>query len=109
MTLEVILYQSSSTAWRPISQKDKGIFNIEPNSGEFCMSFDDFKKHFTDVTICSISENELASDDTGQFLFKKKRVINICFSIMQKQSHVNTYRFQRIIVIIIINRDYFQS
>lgn len=31
--------------------------------GEFWMSYDDMKKHFTDFEVCSVSVDELYEDD----------------------------------------------
>ena len=36
--------------------------------GEFWMSFDDFKKHYTDFEICSITVDQMYEDDGGQWV-----------------------------------------
>ena len=37
------------------------------NDGEFWMSYEDMKKHFTDFEICSVSIDELYEDDSGMY------------------------------------------
>ena len=35
--------------------------------GEFWMSYDDMRKHFTDFEICSVSVDQLYEDDSGMY------------------------------------------
>lgn len=61
---------SSSSLWKqlPTTQRrelleggDKG-----KEDGEFWMSYDDFRKHYTDFEICNICMEQLYEDETGQ-------------------------------------------
>ena len=37
------------------------------DDGEFWMSFDDMKKHFTDFEICNVTIDHLEEDDNGMY------------------------------------------
>lgn len=45
--------------------------------GEFWMSYDDFRKHYTDFEICNICMEQLYEDETGQ----GSKVRSNCFGI----------------------------
>ena len=69
LTANGIAPASSSKLWQHISaserkalQEGEGTFKED---GEFWMSFDDFKKHFTDFEICNVSVAMLYEDDSG--------------------------------------------
>ena len=64
------LSSPSSSLWKqlPTTQRrelleggDKG-----KEDGEFWMSYDDFRKHYTDFEICNICMEQLYEDETGQ-------------------------------------------
>jgi Ca2+-binding EF-hand superfamily protein len=55
------LWQHISASERKALQEGEGTFKED---GEFWMSFDDFKKHFTDFEICNVSVAMLYEDDS---------------------------------------------
>lgn len=60
----------SSSTWKHVSSnKRKELLEGDhgkQDDGEFWMSFEDLKKHFTDFEVCSVSVNELYEDDNGK-------------------------------------------
>ena len=60
----------SSPTWKSLSQsKRKELLEDNMNEdGEFWMSFDDMKKHFTDFEICSITIDQLYEDENCELL-----------------------------------------
>lgn len=60
---------SSSPKWQELSAKQRAELLGEQGGkedGEFWMSYNDFKKHFTDFEICNVSIDQLYEDDSGQ-------------------------------------------
>jgi Ca2+-binding EF-hand superfamily protein len=55
------IWQHISASERQALQEGEGTFKED---GEFWMSFDDFKKHFTDFEICNVSVAMLYEDDS---------------------------------------------
>ena len=60
----------SSRLWKQLPAADRMRLlegeDAGKEDGEFWMSFDDFKKHFTDFEICSISVDQMYEDEKGQ-------------------------------------------
>ena len=57
----------SSATWKHISLDERQKLTANKSEdGEFWMSFDDFKKHFTDLEMCSVSIDELYEDEAGE-------------------------------------------
>ena len=56
----------SSDKWKTIPTAERSTLEAKKSEdGEFWMSFDDFKKHFTDIEMCSVSIDHLYEDDSG--------------------------------------------
>lgn len=56
-----------SAKWKNVPEKTRSELLTKDEDGEFWMSFEDVKKHFTDFEVCSVSVDELYEDDSGMY------------------------------------------
>ncbi len=61
----IIIY--SSDIWKRISAAERQqLTENQSEDGEFFMSFDDFKKNYTDIEMCSVSIDQLYDDESSK-------------------------------------------
>ena len=60
----------SSSTWKNVpAARRKELLegdDVGREDGEFYMSFQDFKKHFTDFEVCNVSVDQLYEDESGE-------------------------------------------
>lgn len=64
-------FSLSSSSWKNVpAARRKELLegdDVGREDGEFWMSYQDFKKHFTDFEVCNISIDQLYEDENGKW------------------------------------------